>query len=129
VGRTRIAIILSTIVLVACLPLNRATNYATNYATNSATPLTPTATNATNSAVLLTRATNICIVTAWWLNVRSGPGIEYQAIGHYERGETVIILREAHAKDNGKWGHTGKGWINLRFVDCRPDVPLIEAGH
>jgi uncharacterized protein YgiM (DUF1202 family) len=130
-GRTAITIIL-IIGLVACLPLNpeHATNYATNYATNTITPLTPTPTPPlTPSTTPLTRATNICVVVAWWLNVRQEPGIEHPAIGHYERGETVTILREARARDGGRWGYTGRGWINLRFVNCRPDVPLIEADH
>jgi uncharacterized protein YgiM (DUF1202 family) len=125
-GRIAITIIL-IIGLVACLPLTP--EHATNYATNGKpTPLTPPAMNATNSATPLTRAT-ICIVEAWWLNMRQGPGIEHPAIGHYERGQIVTILRDARAKDGGRWGYTGKGWINLRFVNCRPDVPLIEAGH
>jgi uncharacterized protein YgiM (DUF1202 family) len=118
--------IILTLLLVACLPLKL--EHATNYATNGkfvplTTPPTPPRTPLTTP---LTRATNICVVTAWWLNVRQGAGVEYRAIGHYERGEIVTVLREARARDGGRWGYTGKGWVNLRFVSCRPDV---EAGH
>ncbi len=49
------------------------------------------------------------------LNVRSGPGIEYNIVGYLKNGAKVAITETAK---NGitTWGKTEKGWISLSYV-------------
>ncbi len=49
------------------------------------------------------------------LNVRSGPGIEYDIVGYLKNGAKVAIAETAK---NGitTWGKTEKGWISLSYV-------------
>ena len=51
------------------------------------------------------------IVTANGLNVRSGPGTEYDAVATYNAGTRVQILEQV-----GKWGCTKDGWISMAYV-------------
>ena len=54
-------------------------------------------------------------VTASKLNIRKGPGSEHDAIDHYLKGDTVIIL-EKKTVDGTVWGRTNKGWIGMSYV-------------
>lgn len=55
-------------------------------------------------------------VTADGLNIRSGPGTGYGAVGSYNSGDHVDIL-EQFTYGNTTWGCTSKGWISLDYVD------------
>lgn len=45
------------------------------------------------------------------LNIRTGPGKDFDKTGTYKKGDTVKIL----AQING-WGYTEKGWISMSYV-------------
>lgn len=55
------------------------------------------------------------IVTGNGLNIRSGPGTNYDAVGSYDEGARVNILEQIQIGDT-KWGCTEKGWISLGYV-------------
>lgn len=48
------------------------------------------------------------------LNIRSGPGVDFERVGSYKKGETVKILMQL-----GKWGYTEKGWVSMNYVAMR----------
>jgi uncharacterized protein YraI len=53
-------------------------------------------------------------VTPTWLNVRSGPGKEYTAVGAVKQGDIVEII-----KQENNWGRMPgptERWISLRFT-------------
>lgn len=54
-------------------------------------------------------------VTASALNIRSGAGTGYSAIGKLYKGETVEIL-EKKTVNGTAWGKCSKGWISLQYV-------------
>lgn len=51
-------------------------------------------------------------VKASMLNVRSGPGMEYEIVKVFKKGKTVSITD----KKNG-WGKCSDGWINLKYAE------------
>ena len=51
-------------------------------------------------------------VTASELNIRKGPGTNYDATGKYYKGDKVTITE---TKDG--WGKTSKGWISMKYVN------------
>ena len=66
--------------------------------TTSSTP-TGTASNSTGT------------ITASELNIRKGPGTDYDAVGKYKKGDKVTVTE---SKDG--WGKTDKGWISMKYV-------------
>lgn len=65
------------------------------------------------------------MVTADELNVRKGPGTNYDAIGQVYFNTRVAIYAR-----NGKWGQTKDGWISLNYVyiDGQPGNVTDGAG-
>ena len=55
-------------------------------------------------------------VTTDGLNVRSGPGKEFDPVGSYNEGDYVNIL-EQFTYSGTTWGCTNKGWISMDYVD------------
>lgn len=61
------------------------------------------------------------------LNIRSGAGTGYGAVGSYARGTVVTILEQTTGADGAPWGRTDKGWVCLYYVklnvteDTTPD--------
>ena len=55
-------------------------------------------------------------VTADGLNIRSGPGTDYDVVGSYNDGDYVNIL-EQFTYGKTTWGCTKKGWISMDYVD------------
>ena len=49
------------------------------------------------------------------LNIRSGAGADYPAVGTLNYGDRVLILEEKKVEDT-TWGKTSKGWISLDYV-------------
>lgn len=51
------------------------------------------------------------------LNIRRGPGTEYDTVGKIKDKGTYTIVK---TNDDGKWGHlkSGKGWINISPTYC-----------
>ena len=56
------------------------------------------------------------------LNVRQGPGTNYNKIGYLANGE-VVTVREIR----GGWGRTNGGWISLNYV--RPTESQSDPGY
>ena len=48
------------------------------------------------------------------VNIRSGPGLEFDKVGAYSRGDTVKILAQIN-----KWGYTEKGWVSMSYVGMK----------
>ena len=57
----------------------------------------------------------IVTVTANSLNIRSGPGTNYDKVGSYSKGNRVEIL-ETKTVGTTRWGKTNKGWISMDYV-------------
>lgn len=55
------------------------------------------------------------IITGDGLNIRSGPGTNYESVGNYGSGSRVNILEQLTI-GNTTWGCTDKGWISLGYV-------------
>ena len=55
-------------------------------------------------------------VTGSELNIRTGPGTNYDSIGAYNSGDRVDILTQIKIGDM-TWGCTSKGWIAMKYVD------------
>ena len=51
-------------------------------------------------------------VSASELNIRKGPGTNYDSVGKYYKGDKVTITE---IKDG--WGKTSKGWISMKYVN------------
>ena len=51
-------------------------------------------------------------VTATELNIRKGPGTEYDKAGKYVQGDKVTITIVS-----GDWGKTDKGWVSMKYID------------
>ena len=49
------------------------------------------------------------------LNIRSGAGSDYPAVGSLNYGDRVTILEQKKVGDT-TWGKTSKGWISLDYV-------------
>ena len=50
-------------------------------------------------------------ITGEPLNIRSGPGKDYESVGFLYKGDYVEIF-----ETSGDWGRIDKGWINLDYV-------------
>lgn len=60
-------------------------------------------------------------VTAYMLNVRTGPGTTYSIAACVPKGTEAVIT--AVAERNGTtWGKCSQGWISLAHTDYQPDV-------
>ena len=61
-------------------------------------------------------ALNTATVTAYALNLRSGPGVSHRAFNHLLRGDTITILSQ-----RGNWfqveTHHGIGWVFGRYIN------------
>lgn len=55
-------------------------------------------------------------VTGDGLNIRSGPGTNYDRVGSLNKGDTVKILAQFTFGD-ATWGCTEKGWVSMKYVD------------
>lgn len=70
------------------------------------------------------------LVTTDKLNVRSGPGTDYEVVGSLYRGDRVFIT-EFKIAGNLKWGKVSRGWICMDYVtedDGTTQLPPEEDG-
>ena len=56
------------------------------------------------------------LVTGTTLNVRSGPGTNYDIVGSYSQGDSVEIYAQ-FTINNTVWGCTNKGWVSMDYVE------------
>ena len=54
-------------------------------------------------------------ITADMLNVRKGPGSDFEKSGSYTKGDRIEIL-ETQTADDTTWGRTNLGWIGMGYV-------------
>ena len=64
---------------------------------------------------VLNNSTYCVIIKASLLNVRTGPGINYQIIGDIKKGKTVIITEEKNGW--GKVQNFKNGWVKLSYTE------------
>lgn len=55
-------------------------------------------------------------VTGDGVNIRSGPGTGFDAVGSLNKGNTVKIHAQLKVGDM-TWGCTDKGWVSMKYVD------------
>lgn len=56
------------------------------------------------------------------LNIRTGPGTNYKVVGSVGNGTKFILL----SVENGCWGKTPQGYINLRYTDYKGNLNLND---
>lgn len=57
-------------------------------------------------------------VTRSTLNIRSGPGADYELLGAYNKNDLVFIY-----EIQGDWGRTEDGWIHIGYVEVTVEYP------
>ena len=62
-------------------------------------------------------------VTAYDVNVRSGPGTYYSKLGTVTKGDKLVITETANG-GGYVWGHFNKGWMALMYTDY--DQVILE---
>lgn len=62
------------------------------------------------------------------LNIRSGAGSQYEAVGSYLKGDRIEII-ETEKVDDTIWGRTGMGWVGMGYVrmDGTAAAPADDA--
>jgi uncharacterized protein YgiM (DUF1202 family) len=72
------------------------------------------------------------LVTAYVVNIRAGPGKEYEVIGKLEQGQVAEVVGKS---EDGEWwaitypaSKTGKGWVAAAFVQVvgGEKVPVVK---
>ena len=70
-------------------------------------------------------------VTAWGLNVRTGPGTAYSIIGVLSQGDVVEVVGKNAASDWLQIAYSGQeGWVSAAYVDLSGSltgVPEVSA--
>lgn len=67
------------------------------------------------------------VINLEWLNVRTGPGLDYDAVDRLLYGTSVVITETAQAAD-GAWGKIDGGWISMPYVYILGEMG-IQAGY
>lgn len=70
--------------------------------------------------------TKIGYVTGEILNIRSGPGTEFDILGTLHWGNRVELLEE-RAVDGKLWGLTEAGWISMEYVSTDGKLPSVRG--
>lgn len=69
-------------------------------------------------------------VTATQLNVRSGPGTNYDKVTSLSQNARVQILEQIKV-GNDTWGYTNGGWVSMQFIAvdgaAAPSVPNVPS--
>lgn len=58
------------------------------------------------------------------LNIRSGPGTEYDILGTLTSGDQVIIL-EQRIVGSSTWGRTASGWVSMNYISLGEQPSVI----
>ena len=59
------------------------------------------------------------------LNIRTGAGSKYEAVGSYLEGDRIELL-EIVTVDDTQWGRTGKGWVGMGYVHMDGTAPAVQ---
>ena len=70
-----------------------------------------------------TALTGTVLRSAGELNIRSGAGTNYAAIGRLKGGDTVTIYEQKNV-DGTDWGNIGSGWICLDYIAFGEDYSV-----
>ena len=54
-------------------------------------------------------------VTAYQLNIRSGPGAYYLVVGVLSQGDRVEVL-ETQMVDGTLWARIDRGWVSTKYL-------------
>lgn len=68
-------------------------------------------------------------VTGSEVNIRSGPGTQYDVVGRVVRNDTLTVFHQVEVKDNKYWGYTSAGWISMSYVkleDLKTEQPTEQ---
>lgn len=65
--------------------------------------------------------TSVGTVISADLNIRTGPGTDFQSVATYQKGDSVDILVQIDG-----WGYTEKGWISMMHVELQE--PTFSTG-
>ena len=65
-------------------------------------------------------------VTGDSVNVRKGAGTGYDVVGSYKKGDTIYVY-ETTLVGSSTWGHTDKGWINMKYA--KMDDASTDSGN
>jgi uncharacterized protein YgiM (DUF1202 family) len=69
------------------------------------------------SLALTANTTPAYHVTAETLNVRTGPGVEYDSVAILYRNECVHVYRTSSNLDGSTWGEVAPGlWVNAAYI-------------
>lgn len=104
--------------------LTQSLNGKTLYARWSATPVTQ---DPAPEPSVPNQANNVVTVDGDALNVRKGPGTNYDKVTQLVRGDQVAILEITNV-GGYVWGRYTNGWIRLDFTDYHSDTFRLPEG-
>ena len=56
------------------------------------------------------------------MNIRSGPGSNYEKVGRLAVGETVTVTK-VQSNGSSQWGKIDRGWICMDYVEVAGQRP------
>ncbi len=59
-----------------------------------------------------------------FLNIRSGPGTDYETLGTLSVGSQVIIL-EQRIVGSATWGRTAAGWVSMNYISLGAQPSIV----
>ena len=65
-------------------------------------------------------------ITSDSVNVRKGAGTSYAVVGSYKKGDQIFVYETA-VVGSSTWGHTEKGWMNLKYA--KMDNASSDSGN
>jgi len=69
----------------------------------------------------------LMVITGSSLNIRSGPGMDYDAVGKLQKGDLAQVWEEIDG-----WGRIDQGWISLEYAEDyreNTDISLNQPDH
>jgi len=71
-------------------------------------------------------ATGTVLKSSGGLNVRSGPGTDYDTVGRLQPGEAVTIYEQQRV-GNRDWGNIGYGWVAMDYIVFGIDNSIVPS--
>lgn len=90
----------------------KAKNQSSNTSSNTA-PTTPAKKSSSGNSTVI--YTGYVTYTSGGLNIRNGPGVNYQKVGKLSSGDQVSIF-EITQSESGSWGRIQQGWISMDYI-------------
>ena len=83
--------------------------------TNSHTELTSVTIPTVTTPPIKVQIEGYVIFGCGGLNVRSGPGIQYDKVSRLDEG-TGVVITETQQVDDSQWGNIGYGWVSMDYI-------------